>query len=69
MGCRARDLRTILSAILWVLRTGTPWRDVPDRFGPWSTVWSRFGRWTAAAVWDRVLAVLQAAADRDGRLD
>jgi transposase len=59
----------VLSAILWVLRTGAPWRDLPERFGPWSTAWNRFRRWTAAGVWARVLAVLQRAADRAGRLD
>jgi transposase len=59
----------VLSAILWVLRTGAPWRDLPERFGPWSTAWSRFRRWTAVGVWQRVLAALQRDADRDGRLD
>ena len=59
----------MLGAILWVLRTGAPWRDLPERFGPWSTAWSRFRRWTAAGVWARVLAVLQRMADRAGRLD
>ena len=69
VGRPARDHRTILSAILWVLRTGAPWRDLPERFGPWSTAWSRFRRWTAAGVWQRVLATLQRDADRAGRLD
>ena len=64
-----RDHRTLLSAILWVLRTGAPWRDLPERFGPWSTAWSRFRRWTAAGVWARVLAALQRDADAAGRLD
>jgi transposase len=68
-GRPARNHRTVLSAIFWVLRTGAPWRDLPARYGPWSTVWSRFRRWTAAGVWDRVLAALQRAADRAGQLD
>lgn len=68
-GRPARDHRTVVSAILWVLRTGAPWRDLPERFGPWSTAWSRFRRWTAAGIWSRVLAALQRAADRAGRLD
>ena len=55
--------------MLWVLRTGAPWRDVPERFGPWATVWSRFRRWSAAGVWARVLEVLQRAADITGQLD
>jgi transposase len=68
-GRPARDHRTILSAILWVLRTGAPWRDLPERFGPWATAWSRFRRWTAAGVWARVLSVLQRDADGAGHLD
>ena len=68
-GRPARDHRTVLSGMLWVLRTGAPWRDLPERFGPWSTVWSRFRRWTAAGVWQRILRALQRTADRDGRLD
>lgn len=52
-----------------MLRTGAPWRDLPERFGPWSTAWSRFRRWTAGGVWQHVLAVLQREADRAGHLD
>ncbi|MFN2383176.1 MAG: IS5 family transposase [Gemmatimonadota bacterium] len=63
------DHRTILSGILWVLRTGAPWRDLPERFGPWSTVWNRFRRRSAGGVWQRVLAALQRTADHEGRLD
>jgi transposase len=68
-GRPARDHRTVLSAILWILRTGAPWRDLPEHFGPWSTAWCRFRRWTAAGLWARILESLQRAADRDGRLD
>ena len=68
-GRPARDHHTVLSGILWVLRTGAPWRDLPERFGPWSTAWNRFRRWTAAGVWQRVLETLQRQADRAGRLD
>jgi len=59
----------VLSAILWVMRTGAPWRDLPERFGPWSTAWSRFRRWTAAGVWQRVLDVLRRQADSAGQID
>lgn len=54
---------------MWVLRTGAPWRDLPERFGPWATAWSRFRRWTAAGIWTRVLAVLQRDADAAGEID
>ena len=50
--------RRIVSGILWVLRTGAPWRDLPERYGPVGTVSSRFHRWREAGVWDRVLAAL-----------
>jgi transposase len=64
-----KDHRTVLDAILWRLRTGAPWRDLPERFGPWETVYSRFRRWQRAGVWARVLAELQRQADADGELD
>jgi transposase len=64
-----RDHRTVLDAILWRLKTGAPWRDLPERYGPWQTVYSRFRRWQQAGVWARVLAALQAGADAAGRLD
>ena len=59
----------MLNGILWVLRTGAPWRDLPTRYGPWRTVASRFYRWSRAGVWAGVLASLQAQADADGALD
>jgi len=68
-GRPAKDHRTVVNAILWRLRTGAPWRDLPERFGPWQTVYSRFRRWQQAGVWDRVLAALQAEADAAGELD
>jgi len=68
-GQPAKDHRLVLEGILWVLRTGAPWRDLPERYGPWRTVSSRFRRWQQTGVRDRVLAVLQRHADADGRLD
>jgi transposase len=63
------DHRRIVSGILWVLRTGAPWRDLPERYGPVGTVSSRFYRWRAAGVWEHVLARLQAEADAKGGID
>ena len=68
-GRPAKDHRTILNGILWVLRTGSPWRAMPERYGSWKTVSSRFYRWTRAGVLDRILAALQRQADAEGRLD
>ncbi len=63
------DHRRIINGILWILRTGAPWDDLPRRYGKRGTVSSRFYRWTRAGVWDRVLAALQRQGDAEGRLD
>ena len=68
-GRPAKDHRTVVEAILWRLRTGAPWRDLPERYGPWQSAYTRFRRWQRAGVWDRVLAALQAAADERGDLE
>lgn len=68
-GRPAKDHRTVLNGILWVLRTGAPWRDLPERYGPWPSVYSRFRRWQQAGVWERLLADLQTQADTAGDLD
>ena len=61
--------RTILNGILWVLRTGAPWRDLPERYGPVGTVSSRFYRWCQSGLWQRILSALQAQADARGEVD
>lgn len=68
-GRPANDHRMVLNAIVWVLRSGAPWRDVPECYGSWQTAYSRFRRWRAAGVWDRVLSALQTEAAHDGTLD
>jgi len=68
-GRPARDHRTVLNGILWILRSGAPWRDLPERYGPWKTVYSRFRRWREDGRWDRILLVLQADAAHEGTLD
>ena len=68
-GRPAKDHRVVVEGILWILRTGAPWRDLPPHFGPYSTVANRFYRWCQAGVWDRVLAALQAMGDARGELD
>ncbi len=68
-GRPAKDHRTVLNGIVWVLRTGAPWRDLPERYGPWQTVYSRFRRWREAGVWDRILRALQDDGAHDDDLD
>lgn len=58
MGRPAIDHRRILDGILWVVRTGSSWRELPERFGPWATVASRYQRWSKAGVWQRIVDVL-----------
>jgi transposase len=64
-----KDHRQIINGILWVLRTGAPWRDMPERYGPWKTVYSRFYRWQQAGIWDRIFAAAQELVDASGNLD
>ena len=68
-GRPAKDHRTILNGILWILRTGSPWRALPERYGSWKTVSSRFYRWQKAGVWAGILAELQRQADAKGDVD
>ena len=63
------DLRKIVEAILWILRTGAPWRDLPERFGPWQTVYDWFNRWSKDGAWDRILEALQIRLDAEGHID
>jgi transposase len=68
-GGQWRDHRTVINGILWRLRTGAPWRDVPARYGPWTTCHDRFVRWRCDGTWDRLLAHAQTRSDAAGALD
>lgn len=58
-GHELSESRPLLEAILWVMQTGSTWRELPERFGPWLTVAERFYRWRKEGRWDRILQVLQ----------
>jgi transposase len=58
-GRPARNRRTLLNGMLWIVRTGALWRDVPEEFGPWQTVWRVFDQWNADGTLDKVLGSLQ----------
>jgi transposase len=53
-GSSGRDNRLFVEAVLWVVRTGSPWRDLPEVFGPWNSVFRRFSRWSQKGVWQRL---------------
>ena len=55
--------RRVLNGIFWVLRSGAPWRDLPDEFGPYTTCYNRFVRWRRAGVWGRIMDALATAHD------
>src|SRR5215210_1132842 len=57
------DDRRVLNGIFWVLRSGAPWRDLPEMFGPYTTCYNRFVRWRRAGVWGRIIDALAAAHD------
>lgn len=61
--------RAVLNAILWKLRTGAPWRDLPETYGPWQTAYTRFRRWRLAGVWDRLFESVLQQADAARQLD
>jgi transposase len=69
IGRPAVDHRRILNGMLWILRTGAPWRDLPERYGPWRTVASRFYRWQKAGVFGQILGTLQQQADATGHVN
>jgi transposase len=59
------DDRRVLNGIFWVLRSGAPWRDLPERYGPRTTCYNRFVRWRKAGVWDRLMDAITAVHDGD----
>ena len=59
------DDRRVLNGIFWVLRSGAPWRDLPERYGPRTTCYNRFARWRKAGVWDQMMDAITAAHEGD----
>jgi len=57
-GSTGRDNRMFVEAVLWLVRTGSPWRDLPEGFGDWNSVFRRFSGWSAKGVWGRTFAAM-----------
>lgn len=70
-GRKHTDLRSVVNGLLYVVRTGCPWRYLPSEFGPWTRVWSQFRRWRINGTWEAVLTQLheqaRVGAGRDPR--
>ncbi len=64
-GRSGEDNRRFVEAIPWVVRTGSPWRDIPPSFGEWSSIYTRFQDWTAADVFARLFAAVSAEPDME----
>ena len=62
-GVRRVNDRRVLNGIFWVLRSGAPWRDLPETYGPRTTCYNRFVRWRRAGVWDQIMEALAAGHD------
>lgn len=68
-GGQWRDHRQVINGICWVKRTGSPWRDCPERYGPWKTVYERFRRWAQDGTWAQLKQQVLALAEADGDID
>jgi putative transposase len=62
-GATAKDNRLFLEAVLWIARTGSPWRDLPPALGSWHTAYTRFSRWGKKGVWQHVIEAISNDAD------
>lgn len=60
-----KNNRVILNGIIWIARSGAPWRDLPERYGPWETVYSRFRKWIDDGILDNIFRVLKLEAELD----
>lgn len=69
MGRPPCDRRQVLNGILWILRTGSPWRDLPEEFGKWQSVWRLFDEWNGDGTLDTILNRLRAAHVDAGELN
>ena len=65
IGRPPNDHRTILAGMLWVVRTGASWREVPPHFGPWETVHSRYQAWRRVGIWQQILDTMDQQGDSD----
>ena len=65
LGATGRDNRLFVNGVLWILRSGAPWRHLPERYGDWKKTHRRFSRWAKSGVWEKIFADLTADSDND----
>jgi transposase len=65
LGRTGEDNRLFVNGVVWILRSGAPWRDLPERYGKWDTVYQRFKRWAKKGIWQRVFEALSTEPDMD----
>ena len=63
------DHRPLVNAILWILHSGAPWRDLPERYRPWEAAYGRFNTWREDGSWNRIVTSLLDQLDDQGRID
>lgn len=62
-GRKPDDLRRTVNGVCYLLRTGIPWRDLPERYGHWKSVYSQFRRWNKSQIWQQIHAIFMRDAD------
>ena len=60
--------REFINGVIWIAKTGAPWRDLPERFGNWKTVYNRFNQWSKKGIWKRLFKALHLDVDEDGSM-
>ncbi len=64
-----KEHRKVINGLFWILNSGAPWRDLPERYGPWQTIYDRFYRWQCDGTFDLILEKLQVVLDEHGYID
>eukprot|EP01012_Entosiphon_sulcatum_P032873 TRINITY_DN41727_c0_g1_i1.p1 TRINITY_DN41727_c0_g1~~TRINITY_DN41727_c0_g1_i1.p1 ORF type:complete len:124 (+),score=12.15 TRINITY_DN41727_c0_g1_i1:416-787(+) len=65
VGVTAQDNRLFVNAVIWIFKTGAPWRDLPERFGNWNSIHKRFSRWSKLGVFEKIFRILSEDADME----
>jgi transposase len=65
VGVTSKDNRIFINGVLWIFKTGAPWRDLPERYGHWKNIHRRFSRWAKTGVFDNIFRILSEDADME----